>query len=54
MKTSLSLLLISAAGALQAHEGHGGADMGHLHASDLVGLALALAVGAFAWSRRKP
>ena len=53
MKRPLSLLLLTAAAAAQAHEGHGlpGA---HWHATDVAGVVAAtVAVAALLWWRGK-
>ena len=51
----LPLPLLLAAGAAAAHEGHGMPGTSHWHASDVLGIVLAVlaAAGAWWWIRRK-
>ncbi len=52
-QTLVTLLLAAVAQAALAHGGHGGADAGHWHASDLWGLAVAALAAAALWAARR-
>jgi len=45
----IAAITAAAGGSAVAHPGHGQGEGGHLHASDVFGLALALAIGAVVW-----
>jgi hypothetical protein len=55
MKLFLPLLVLAAAHAARAHDGHGQTALSHWHASDVLGfiLAAAVAAGILWWRGRK-
>jgi hypothetical protein len=54
-RAALAVATAAAAPAVLAHQGHGLSGVSHWHATDAVGLALALAAAALVawWLRRK-